>query len=94
MLFQIARRKLGAEIILAACAAFDQYPKIFGGKVPPSLKRLVHNQGVLPVMTYGAETCGLRDLRALKENLYRSNEPWEKDILRVTLRDYKTAADY
>ena len=48
---EIYRRiKLGSS-------AYGRHCQILTGSLPLSLKRKVYNHGILPLLTYGAETC-------------------------------------
>lgn len=71
-------------------AAFGRNSDILNSKLPLSLKKLVYNQRVLPVMTYGAETWGLT--KRFERKLRLAQQAMERTMLGVVLRDENTAA--
>ena len=71
-------------------SAFGKHYDIMSSRLPLSLKRLVFNQCVLPVLTYGAETWGLTKL--LERKLRSAQRAMERKMVGVTLRDRKRAS--
>lgn len=69
-------------------AAFIKNSDILTGKLPLSLKKLVLNQSILPVMTYGAVTWGLT--QRLENKLRSAQWSMERRMVGVTLKDRKT----
>ena len=56
---------------------------------PLSLKRKVYNQCILPVITYGSETCVLKITKALERKLKNAQREMERIMFGITWRDRK-----
>lgn len=49
-------KKSAVELVYMGWGAFRKHSQITNSRLPLSLKVMAHNQGVLPVVNYGAET--------------------------------------
>lgn len=67
-------------------AAFGRLKDVFKSDIPVNLKRMVFDQCVLPVMTYGSETLTLTTATAKK--LRVTQRKMERSMLGVTLKDH------
>ncbi len=71
-------------------SAFDKQNLVMNRYLPLSLKRNIHNQSILPVLTYGSETWRLKD--ELGRKLRSAQKRIERRMLCITRREKKRAS--
>ncbi len=70
-------------------SAFGKQNLVMNSNLPPSLKRKVYNQCILPVLMYGSETCVTKEL---ERKLRSAQRGMERRMMGIAWREKKRAS--